>query len=170
MGIDFALACGDCLEFIDLHKWSIIEYFSLPTQRIPSLSNQLLVPVSGRQILDKLNGFKPPQPYIEELLPAVRNFITCHRSHLLFFTYDCGERPWDFGEPRYLEWKEVQGAFNYSGQYLPRNLIEDFGFTNWSEVLEYYLEHESWFLSEQMKNECQALKQAFEQKISEIDL
>ena len=25
MGIDHALACGDCLEFINLHKWSIRE-------------------------------------------------------------------------------------------------------------------------------------------------
>jgi len=169
MGTDFALACGDCLEFIDLHKWSIIEYFSLPSQRITGLSNQLLVPVRDRQILKELDGFEPSQPYIKELLPAVRNFVTCHSSHFLFFTCDHGEHPWDFGEPRYLEWKEVQAAFNYSGQYLPRNLIEDFGFTKWSEVLEYYSEHEPWFLSKQMKDECEALKRAFEQKISEID-
>ena len=169
MGTGFALACGDCLEFIALHKWSIVEYFSLPSTKIPSLSNQPIVPVSDRQILKELGGFEPPQPYIEELLPVVRNFVTCHRLHFLFFTCDYGERPWDFGEPRYLEWKEIQAACSYSGQYLPRNLIEDFGFTEWSEVLEYYSEHQAWFLSKQMKDECEALKRAFEQKISEID-
>ena len=167
MGTDFALACGDCLEFIDLHKWSIVKYFSLPSQRLPSLSNQLLVPVSDRQLLLSLEDYVPEQPYIEKLMPVVHDFITSHRSHFLFLTCDYGERPWDFGEPRYLEWKNIRGALGYSGQFLPRNLIEDYGFTKWSEVVEYYAEHESWFLSEQMKEWCEALKQAFEARIQD---
>ena len=51
MGTDFALACGDCLEFIALHKWSILEYYSLPSQRVPNLSNQLIVPVTSKQLI-----------------------------------------------------------------------------------------------------------------------
>ena len=67
MGVDYALACGDCLEFIALHKWSILEYRSLPSQRVPSLSNQFIVPVSAEQFVDALDDFVPHQPYIEQL-------------------------------------------------------------------------------------------------------
>lgn len=170
MGTDFALACGDCLEFIDLHKWSIVKYYSLSSFflssiRVPSLSNQPIVPVSDRQLFDSLKDYVPVQPYIEKLMPVVHDFITSHRSHFLFLTCDYGELPWDFGEPRYLEWKEVKGSFGYSGQFLPRNLIEDFGFTEWSEVLKYYTEQDSWFLMEQMREEREALRQAFEARL-----
>ena len=165
MGIDYALACGDCLEFIALHKWSILEYRSLPSQRVPSLSNQLIVPVTARQLVNSLDGFVPYQPYMEQLLPFVLDFVTSHRDHFLFLTCDTGERPWDFGEPRYLEWKEIQAACSYRGQFLPRNLIEDFGFHRWSEVLEYYSKHQPWFLYEQMKDEREALRQAFDKEL-----
>ena len=114
MGTDFALACGDCLEFVALHKWSILEYYSLPSQT-SSLSDRLTVPVTSQQLVDGLKDFIPPQPYIEKLLPAVNNFIVSHRSHFLFLTDDVGEQPWDFGEPRYLEWKEIQAECFYNG-------------------------------------------------------
>ena len=166
MGIDYALACGDCLEFIALHKWSILEYRSLPSQKVPSLSNQLIVPVTAKQLVNSLDGFVPYQPYMEQLLPFVNDFVTSHRGHFLFLTCDTGEHPWDFGEPRYLEWREIQAACSYSGQFLPRNLIEDFGFRRWSEVLEYYSEHQPWFLYEQMKDERKALKLAFEKALA----
>ncbi len=65
MGIDYGLACGDCLEFICLHKWSIVEYWSLPSQKVPSLSKQLIVTVNTQQLADALEGFVPPQTYIE---------------------------------------------------------------------------------------------------------
>ena len=166
MGIEYALACGDCLEFIALHKWSIVEYRSLPQQKIPSLSNQYIVSVSTKQLHEALDNFVPHQPYIEKLLPFVRNFIASHRNHLLFLTCDLGEYPWDFGEPRYLEWREIQAACSYNGQFLPKNLIQDFGFSHWSEVLEYYSQHQSWFLCEQIKDERELLRQAFEREIS----
>ena len=51
------------------------------------------------------------------------------------------------------------------GQFLPKNLIEDFGFRLWSEVLEYYSEHQPWFLYEQMKDEREALRQAFDREL-----
>ena len=166
MGIDYALACADCLEFIDLYKWSIVEYQSLPHHEIPSLSNQLVVPVSSKQLTKTLDNFIPQQPYIENLLPTVRSFITSHQNHFLFLTNDTGEFPWDFGEPRYLEWKEIQAAYKSQGQFLPKNLIKDFGFSRCSEVLGYYSQHQSWFLSEQMKEERKALKQAFDREMS----
>ena len=42
-------------------------------QKILSLSNQLVVPVIARQLINCLDDFVPPQPYIEKLLPFVRN-------------------------------------------------------------------------------------------------
>ena len=165
MGTDFDLACGDCLEFIDLHRWSIVEAAGRSLIRYPDrsgeayksqsnssqpcqlqwvrqLSDQPLVPLTANQIIDDgLKNFIPSQPYIEKLQPFVKNFITAHKDHFMFLTCDRGERPWDFGEPRYLEWKEIQAEFSYMGQFLPRNLIEDFGFTEWSEVLKYYSEN-----------------------------
>ncbi|MEM7762416.1 MAG: hypothetical protein AAF298_30505 [Cyanobacteria bacterium P01_A01_bin.40] len=73
------------MEFIDLHKWSILDqagHFlvaahhhrdgksqSFKLQRVPSISNQLLVQVTTQQLIDGLKDFVPPQPYIEELLP-----------------------------------------------------------------------------------------------------
>ena len=169
MGIDYALACGDCLEFVALHKWSIVPYYSLPNRKMPSISNQLIVPVSSEQLVKELDNFTPNQSYIKELLPVVRSFIASHQEHFLFLTCDTGERPWDFGEPQYLEWKEILAACSYSGQFLPRNLIEDFGFRQWSEVLKYYSKRQFWFLHKQMKNEKQALKRAFKQKLLATD-
>ena len=102
MGTDYALACRDCLEFIDLHKWSIHEEVgcclvaaynlshypqrSFIPQRIPGLSNQLVVAITARQLIDCLDNFVPYQPYIEELLPFVRNFIASHRDHFMFLS------------------------------------------------------------------------------------
>ncbi|MEM7593510.1 MAG: hypothetical protein AAF383_18685 [Cyanobacteria bacterium P01_A01_bin.83] len=185
MGTDYAIACRDCLEFIDLHKWSIHEEAgrclvaahnlshdpsrSFMPQRIPSISNQLVVPVTAQQLRDCLGDFVPCQPYIEELLPFVRDFIVSHQDHFLFLSCDTGEHPWDFGEPRCFDWREIQAKFNHNGQFLPKNLIQDFGFRYWEEVLEYYLKHKSWFLSEQMRDDLEALKQAFEQEVSAID-
>ena len=166
MGTDFDLACGDCLEFIDLHKWSIVDYDPLSSRRIIELFNQLLVPVTAKQLTQALDNFVPPQPYIEKLLPFVDSFITSHQNHFIFLTCDTGERPWDFGEPRYLEWKEIKTIWMYMGQFLPRNLIEDYGFRRWEEVLEYYSKHESLLLYEQMNEEREALKQAFEKQVS----
>lgn len=166
MGTNFALACGDCLEFVALHKWSILEYYSLPSQKVLSLSNQLIVPVTTQQLDRELDNFTPHQPYIEQLFPVVRNFIASHRGHFLFLACDTGEYPWDFGEPRYLEWKEIQAACSYHGQFLPRNLIEDFGFCHWTEVLKYYSKHESWFLNKQMEEELEELKLTFEREVS----
>ncbi|MEM8673693.1 MAG: hypothetical protein AAGF83_07455 [Cyanobacteria bacterium P01_G01_bin.67] len=47
-------------------RWKI-QSFKL--QRVPSISNQLLVQVTTQQLIDGLKDFVPPQPYIEELLP-----------------------------------------------------------------------------------------------------
>ncbi|MEL6440268.1 MAG: hypothetical protein AAFQ80_13550 [Cyanobacteria bacterium J06621_8] len=188
MGTDFALACSDCLEFIALHKWSIIDQaakclikahydgfygklqgFPQPNQfkiiTKPELSNQLLVLITAEEITQALENFVPPQPYIEELLPAVLNFVSVHSLHSLFLTCDIGEQSWDFGEPQCFSWKEISVISGYHAQFLPRNLIEDFGFFSWHEVLDYYHQHESWFLHEQLKGDRRQLRQAFEQEL-----
>lgn len=179
MGVDYALACGDCLEFIDLHKWAIVEdaarclisaYHSsyeprqnYHAQRIPSLSTQPVVSVTVQQVSEALNEFVPHQPYIQQLLPVVQRFLTVHLDHFLFLTCDLGRRPWHFGEPQWQEWKEIQAAYKFEGQFLPKNLVQDFGFHRWEEVMEYYSKHEPWFLHDQMRDEREALRQAFEQ-------
>ncbi len=86
----------------------------------------------------------------------------------MFLTCDTGEHPWDFGKPRCYEWREIQAVFNHSSQFLPKNLVKDFNFRHWNEVLEYYSEHTSWFLCEQLKEDREALKQAFEQQAAAI--
>src|SRR5579883_3160851 len=160
MGVDYALACGDCLEFMDLHKWSILEdagrcliaahglshydYQSFEAQRVPSLSSQPLVPVTAQQLVKALHDFVPHHSYIEELLPFVHSFMTAHQDHFLFFTCDIGERPWCFGEPRCYEWREIWAAFNFDSQFLPKNLVKDFNFHYWEEVLEHYSKRLSW--------------------------
>ena len=55
------------------------------------------------------------------------------------------------------------------GQFLPKNLINDFGFHQWSEVLEYYFEYCSWFLCDQMKEWLEELRQAFEIELLSMD-
>ena len=57
MGINYALACGDYLKFIDLHKFSLLEYQSLSFQKVPDSSNQLIVPVTTQQLLNGLESF-----------------------------------------------------------------------------------------------------------------
>lgn len=179
MGVDYALACRDCLEFIDLHKWSVVEdaAHSLISahrldrepcqnycaQQVPSLSNQPIVAVTVQQVAEALEGVVPHQPYIHELLPFIRSFLAIHKEHFLFLTCDIGAYPWHFGEPQWYQWREIQAVFNFEGQFLPKNLIKDFGFHHWEEVIRYYSEHASWFLHEQMKDEREALRQAFEQ-------
>lgn len=165
MGINYALACGDCLEFIDLHKFSLLEYQSLSLQKVTHLSNRLIAPVTAQQLLNGLESFIPSQQYIEALLPFIRNFIASHQDHFLFLTCDIGEHPWNFGEPQCFEWREIQAVFNYDSQFLPKNLVKDFAFSHWQEVLAYYSEHESWFLDQQLRDERDALRQAFEQEV-----
>lgn len=136
MGTDFALACSDCLEFIDLHKWSIINQaarslinahdnkfhdshqqnqFRAITNA--KLSNQPLVLITAEEITLTLDNFIPSQPYIKKLLPAVLEFASFHRLHSLFLSCDIGEQPWDFGEPSYLAWKEISVISNYHAQF-----------------------------------------------------
>jgi hypothetical protein len=179
MGVGYALACGDCLEFIDLHKWAVIEdaarclisahglvhvpYQNYCSQQIPDLSNQPVVAVTFQQILEALEGFIPNQPYIHQLLPFIDSFLTAHQDHFLFLTCDIGERPWDFDEPQWYHWREIQVTCKFQGQFLPKNLVEDFGFHHWEEVMKYYAKNAPWFLHEQMRDEREALQQAFEQ-------
>ncbi len=181
MGIDFSLACGDCLEFIDLHKWCISkdlancliadhrslsgsnEYFQ--AKRFPNLSSRFLLPLTSSQILEMLSNSELNQPYIKELFPFVQNFILCHQNHFLFISCDIGEEPWDFGEPRCYEWRQVQAVFNYHSQFLPKNLIQDFGFLHWKQVLRHYSIHAPWFLHEQFQVNREALKKAFEKEV-----
>lgn len=180
MGTDFALACGDCLEFIGTHKWSIIEEAGKSLvathaaswhscqqnqfETVPALSDRPIVSVTDLEIAEALKDFVPHQPYIDRLTPIVRDFLASHKSHFLFLICDISDLPWYFGEPQWFKWKEIQAECSYHGQFLPRNLIQDFGFLQWQEVLDYYAQHQAWFLHEQMKEDREALRQAFERE------
>lgn len=179
MGVDYALACGNCLEFLDLHKWAVVEDAArclvsayglvhepcrtYHTQQLLTLSSQPIVAVTSQQIAEALQGVVPHQPYILQLLPFINSFLATRQDCFLFLTCDIGARPWHFGEPHWYQWREIQAAFKFEGQFLPKNLVQDFGFRHWQEVVEYYAQHESWFLHDQMRDEREALRQAFEQ-------
>ncbi len=186
MGIDYSLACGDCLEFIDLHKWPICQKaadclitaygkslsFSdcndFQSKKISGLSSHPLVPLTSSQIATAISESEFSQSYIKELVPFVQNFISSHQNHFLFLTCDLGDKPWEFGEPKCYEWKEIQAVFNFHSQFLSKNLVEDFEFTAWEEVLDHYSFFAPWFLHQQLQEERIALKQAFEQEVMSL--
>jgi hypothetical protein len=158
MGVDFHIACSDCHEFIDLHKWRVVEvagqklvqahFDSRQHHDLPPLiespypladldSRCKKVLVTAEQIEEALDGHVPDQPYIRELNPVVRAFAVRHRGHRMFLSCDLGkpeEDPWWPGRPGFADWMEVPGAFRFH-HYLPRNLIEVAGFQSWSDVL-----------------------------------
>ena len=121
MSREYCLCCGDCFEFIDLHKWWIIEGIAICfaegserdrfTKKLNlSLSNQAIIEVTAQQLSKSLIKPIPSQPYIIKLLPIVKQFIANHQHHYLFFCCDEGEFPWDIGEPQWQRWKEIPVA------------------------------------------------------------
>src|SRR5262249_54495237 len=123
MGVDFHLACADCREFIDLHKWPVVEdtgtflvhaYYQpgqypgqlrpeappYPLVDLDTLCKKILL--TADDIEAALKGEIPDQPYIRELMPVVKEFAARHRGHRLFLSCDMGdpeEDPWWPGRP-----------------------------------------------------------------------
>ena len=60
-------------------------------------------------------------------------------------------------------------SFSYKSRFLPRNLLEDFDFRNWQEVLDFYEQNEPWFLHPQLAEDLGILKKAFEDAVSKLD-
>jgi|GEM_PF-2560124 len=187
MGVDFHLACSDCREFIDLHKWEVVNdagrllvqaHFDSPQS--PDLSPRarsqypLLdldshckkVLVKAEQIEEALDGEVPDHQYIKELTPLVRAFAAQNRGHRLFLSCDLGdpeEDPWWPGRPGFAEWLEIPGAFRFH-QYLPRNLIEVAGFKSWSDVLTGMASTWPFEFPESHPEEIEAIRAGFEER------
>jgi hypothetical protein len=189
MGVDFHLACGDCREFIDLHKWGAVEdasrfliqahfdtaqYADLPPLAespfplvdLGSLCKKVLV--TAEQIEAALGGDVPDQPYIRELTPVVWSFAARHRGHRLFLSCDLGdpgEDPWWPGQPGFADWLAVSGTFPFH-QYLPRNLVELAGFQNWLDVLAGMASEWPFEFPELYPEEIEAIRQGFEERLT----
>jgi hypothetical protein len=189
MGVDFHLACSDCCEFIDLHKWQVVEdacrfliqaHFDTP--QYPDLPPLAECPyplvdleshckkglVTAEHIESALVHDVPDHSYIRELTPVVRVFAARHRGHRLFLSCDLGdpeEDPWWPGRPGFADWLEVPGAFK-SHWYLPRNLIEVARFQSWSDVLRGMAKEWPFVWAETFPEEVEAIRIAFELRIS----
>ena len=184
MGVDFHLACGDCCEFIDLHKWRVVEdagrfliqaHFGTPQYPdLPPLaespypladlgSNCKKVLVTAEQVQEALAGDIPDQPYIRELTPIVRAFAVRHRGHRVFLSCDLGdpeEDPWWPGRPGFADWLEVPGPFQ-SNHYLPRNLVEVARFQTWPDVLAGMASEWPFEFPESHPEEIEAIRKGF---------
>jgi hypothetical protein len=187
MGVDFHLACGDCREFVSVHKWSVVEdagrfliqsHFDTPQYPdLPSLADSPYpfadldshckkVAVTSEQIEEALGADVPDQPYIQELAPIVRTFATQHCGHRLFLSCDLGdpeEDPWWPGRPGFAAWLELSGPCSFN-QYLPRNLIDVAGFQKWSDVLSNMAREWPFEFAESYPGEIEAIRTEFEKR------
>lgn len=158
MGVDFYLACGDCHEFFELHKWSSIydagqflvdacfEPGKYPGQRRPEDSPYPFVDrsafclkllITAEQIEKALANMESEMDigYIRELRPLVQDFARIHRGHSMSLSCDITDgHPWELDEPDFADWLELKGPFQFH-HYLPRNLIDVDGLRSWDEVL-----------------------------------
>jgi hypothetical protein len=187
MGVDFDLACADCCEFIDLHKWWVVDnacrfliqaHFDTPQfSDLPPIERSLYplvdqgskckkILVTAEQVEAAVNADIPNQPYIRELTPIVREFAARHRGHRLFLSCDLGdpeEEPWWPGRPGFADWLEVSGPFRFH-QYLPRNLIEAAEFPTWAVVLASLGLEWPFVFAESHRVEIEAIRTAFEDR------
>jgi hypothetical protein len=179
MGTEYAVACLECRLFIDLHKWPVIEElgeslaqaYETHEQKIilPEISMNPVVyfnaddglGVLSRVHEEHLKETSYDQLYIQKLALVLSSFLPAHKDHTLILVSDMGARPWHIGEPVWYEWKEIIAAFDFAAQFLPRNLVDDFSFTAWDQVIAFYEKKEAWFLHDQAKDQLEELKKRF---------
>lgn len=182
MSVDYFIACLGCREFTSLHARQINPKAANAllmahglrhgpcggyAHRVnESISSQPIVELESGDLLDVL-GHDNANGHIDELIPTVGQFADAHRDHQLFITCDIGDLPWDIGEPEWATWKEIGRPEHHYGKFLPRNLIDDFAFASWNDVMTYYEAHELWFLHEQLSRDLASLKAAFERLSAE---
>jgi len=192
MGVDFYLACADCKDFIELHKWQVIEeagHYLIHSHYEPgqfmgqrlrddslyrlkdldTLCKKILVTVD--QIEESLHGEVPDHPYIRELTPIVWLFVSEHRGHELFLSCDLGDPsddPWYPGRPGFAEWRELPGVFLFH-RYLPRNVVEVDGFRSWTEAFDQLREEWPFAYCDTYAAEIATIKSAFEQLLTKYE-
>ena len=165
MSTNYYIACIDSFEFIHLHKWPIIDDVGHRLHRGRKLA-VLYFCASPAVIIDKSDiiesidsqASEDQQGYIKKLIPFVRDFVSVSGNSHFFITCDIGDLPWEIGSSIWYKWKEVIADFGFESHFLPRNLIDDFKLLTWDEVLEFYKEHDSWMLHEQLEDNLIELK------------
>ncbi|KAI9130562.1 hypothetical protein [Acaryochloris sp. CCMEE 5410] len=149
MSIDFCIACNDCYEYLELHKWfpddDLSEKYPCDLKR----GNYSGSPTNKNKVEKAIAIFetglrqKCPGHWIENLVPYLQSFIEAHDGHSLSIYNDCGDMPWDFAEPDWHKWKEIRGPMscwdeNFKDVVLPRNMIDDLDISTWEDALTHY--------------------------------
>ncbi len=186
MGIDFAIGCKACKEFITLHKWGVVEaasqflvnsYFDpsdpsydpaystanspYPIEGLDSSSHFVLL--NSQKVLSALDDTASEPQHIRDLVPMIREFANSHSTHVLFLTCDFDVLPWEpwHVDGNFFQWKEIPHYAGDFHRYLPRNLIEDLKLTSWQEAEEYLKREHDW-LPKDAKGQ---ILEAFEQSL-----
>lgn len=135
MARQYHIICSICKVFLDLHKF----------QLVPSVCDQSPLGIQGVavNVTDISGGISQVEPrnqtnyWIHELIPQVERFAQEHSDHVLRLVDDCEpDYLWWPEHKGYTEWKETPGYMTHD-YFLPRNLIDDLGITDWETAEEY---------------------------------
>ncbi|MAG93677.1 MAG: hypothetical protein CMJ48_08005 [Planctomycetaceae bacterium] len=189
MGVDYCLACDTCKEFIELHKWSVVEdagTFLVHAHYKPHEYESQLSPedspypfadaetrckkilVTSDDIRRALSAGPPEQDYIRDLTPIVEAFAATHEGHRIFLRCDLGDTdldPWSPNQPGFADWFEVSGPFQWH-HYLPRNLTDTRSLRDWNDVLVEMKDDWPFMYAEDLEEEIHAIRTAFERRIT----
>jgi hypothetical protein len=180
MGVDYALACGDCKAFIDFHKWppheeagKVLYAHFFPESVVPVSRFEVteaagcpVVRLDAAELLEGVARAAPDQSYIQRLKERLPAFVGEHGAHDLFMACDLGAEPWSWEVPaaEWTRWKEIRG-YDCFCTFLPRNLVEDLNLTTWDDALRFLRTEHDWLLFEQTAAEVEAIRRAFEQNV-----
>ncbi|RME04133.1 MAG: hypothetical protein D6805_04085 [Planctomycetota bacterium] len=152
MGIAYFLGCRDCEVFLDLDKFPFVELQKRNLEEFSFSSAWRLfrvLPVGVVEVEEelkwaRLGGYSG---WVREKISYIERFLSYHQGHTLFIALDRYDLPWDLGEEGFYRWKEVcsssSSLVEFFGYFLPRNLLEDFGFEVWESVEE-FMERQSY--------------------------
>ena len=177
MTTEFSLGCIQCKEFIDLNSWAIISEVRPVLTGEKSINKKYTLKLDknvGKSIVkvyehdliecvDKKEAKLQIRDHILKLIPMVRNFIHTHHGHELFLISDIWDLPWELNNLNWYEWKEIGSPHLYYGQFLPRNLVEDYKMHSWHAVMDFYKRRNKWILNEQYKDDLIKIRKAFEE-------
>ena len=182
MGVDFALACNDCKEFVDCHKWVpheeagkvLVAHFypeyGVPVSRyvVSSIDGCPVIYVDAPDLLRGISRQAPEHEYIQQLKECLPDFVHTHQRHKIFIACDLGPELWKWDVPPeiWTKWKEVQGFWLYRS-FLPRHLAEDRKLKSWDEARAVLRVEHDWLLHEQADEDLMAIRGAFEKLVGE---
>lgn len=151
MGTDFKVACEDCFEFLELHKWfpdnELSGRYPCDLKYGKYCGSETSKRKIERAIEATQNGLlkECSERWIEKLIPYIECFLLVHGSHNLVIYNDCGDMPWYPYEEGWHRWKEIDGPMACWGKEfndvdLPRNIIDDIGIKTWEDAKKHYEE------------------------------